>query len=204
MGIFVTVRSMSTTPATPSPAPQLPAGPRTTELSIPLAWAVVIVAFFAAVVNGLSTALFPPNAPVEWIFAAGITIDLLVIALVLIIRALAHSKRLPAAPRPPKPSRTAIVGAVLGFIGLLVVVYSGIAYFGDMLAGERPRYMTATGGVFFFAAPWVLGVIFGVAAYRRGGGKLNAALSIGSIACGMIVVLLALTAAILYGMGATD
>lgn len=189
---------MSTTPATPSPSP------RTTELSIPLAWAVVVVAFFAAVVNGLSTALFPPNAPVEWIFAAGITIDLLVIALVLVIRALAHSKRLPAAPRPPKPSRTAIVGAALGFIGLFVAVYSSISYFGDLLVGERPQYMTATGGAFFFAAPWVLGVIFGVAAYRRGGGKLNTALSIGSIVCGIIVVALALTAAILYGMGVTD
>ena len=197
---------MSTPPTTPTPAPVLAQAPvpRTTETSIPLTWAVATTAFFAAVVNMLSTARFPANAPVEWIYAAGITIDLLVITLVLLIRAIVHSKRLPAVPRPPKASRTAIVGAVLAFTGLLVAVYSAIAYFGTLLGGERPQYMTATGGVFFYAAPWVLGVIFGVITYRRGGGKLNTALSVGSMVCGLVVVVLAVTASILYGMDITD
>ena len=194
----------NTTPAPqPVPAPQ-PTGPRTTETSVPLAWAVAVVAFAAAVFNILQTGRFPSNAPVEWVFAAGVTLDLLVVTLVLLIRAVVHSKRLPAVPRPPKPSRTAIAGAALGLLGLLVVAYASAGYFGELLAGGRPQYMSGAGGAFFFAPTWVLAMVFGVAAYRRGGGTLNTVLSVGALLCGSVVAIAALIAALLYGAGVTD
>ena len=193
-------------PITPTPAAVLPEPrpPRRSETSIPLAWSVAGATLVAAVINGGNALGFPSNAPVESIYAFGITVDLLVIALVLCIRAVRHSKLLRAEPRPPKVSRTAIAAAVLSLIALWAAVYSGVEFFGDLFGGERARYMTGGGGAFFYGAPWVLGVIFGVAAYRRGGGTLNTVLSIGAIVCGAIMTIVALGASFVYGAGLSD
>ena len=126
---------MSIPPVTPTPAPAFPEPrpPRRSETSIPLAWAVAVVAFVAAVINGGNALGFPSNAPVESIYAFGVTVDLLVIGLVLVIRAVRHGKLLRAEPRPPKVSRTAIAGAVLSLIALWAAVYSGVEFFCDLL-----------------------------------------------------------------------
>jgi len=186
------------------PTPDLPPAPRTTEMWLPLARAVGVALLVAAVVNLVFGFRFPYNAPVESIYMYGITIDLLVAGGVILGRSVLHSRRPRAAARPPRAGALSVIALVLSAIAFLAFLPGEISFLADIASGERARYMTATGAVFLAGAPWALGFIFGVGAYRRDGGRANAVLSILAIVLGLVVTIGVVASSVVYGLGLSD
>ena len=158
----------------------------------------------AAVVNQFWGFRFPGNAPVEQIFAFGITIDLIAATIVLgIFAVLAASRRsVPVKPHSVSPQSVAAVilsgiTAVSWLLFCLIPVLSAVAN------GERIRYMTAVGAIFFLGVPWVLGMVFGTLSLRSGG-RLTPILGTVAIVLGLVLTIAAVTFAVIYGQGLSD
>ena len=174
--------------------------------SVVLTRTVAIGLLVAGLINIAGLLGFPQNAPVEWVVAFGISLSLIVAAVVLFL----HSFVIAA--RPPGLSAR---GEKLGALTILAVIFSVVAG-GAALAiggaeqlwlfvqGARLRYLHETGGVFFFGVLWVLGIAFGTVAFRRGGGRLNTGLASAAIVLGCLVLIPTVTASIIYGLGLSD
>ena len=174
--------------------------------SVVLTRTVAIGLLVAGLTNTAGLLGFPQNAPVEWAIASGISVSLIVAAVVLFL----HSFVIAA--RPPGLSAR---GVKLGALTILAVIFSVIAGWGALsmggaeqlalfVRGARLRYMIEAMGVFFFGVPWVLGIAFGTVAFRRGGGRLNSGLASAAIALGCLVLIPTVTASIIYGLGLSD
>lgn len=178
---------------------------RTSDTVIPLALGVGVSLLVAAVVNVAATVGFPGNAPVEQLYSFGITIDLLVAGIVLVVRASVHRRRPRAAAAPPRAGTLAIVALVLAVASVLATLFLGgidnVALAAD---GERLRYMNASAGAFYSGAAWSLSFIFGVVGYRTGGGRVNAVLSTAALVLSGVVLVFLLVASISYGLALTD
>jgi len=189
------------TPPVATVAPSL----RPTETAIPLALGVGAVLLVAAIVNVVAGTGFPGNAPVEQVYSFGITVDLLVAGIILLVRGIRHRRRPRAAARATRPGILAIIAAVLAVVAVLgTLLLGGLDYLGQALSGERLRYMYASAGAFYLGAAWCLAFIFGVVGYRRGGGMLNAVLAIGALALAFLVLAAVLTAVVIYGLALSD
>lgn len=189
-----------------APAPATaPALPRTTTTIIPLAFGVGAALLVAAVVNVVATFGFPGNAPVEQVYSGGITIDLLVAGIILVVRALVHRAR-PLAP--VEATRVGVLPIVALVLAVVVVVgallLGGLQNVELAVSDERLRYMNASAGPFYLGAAWCLAFVFGVVGFRRGGGRANALVSIGALALAGVVLVFALVASIMYGLALTD
>jgi len=185
-------------------APYVRPEPKPTEMSLGLARAIGATLLVAAVVNVVFGLRFPYNAPVESIYMFGITIDLLVAGFVIIGRSVLHSRRVRAASRPPRAGALAVIALVLSALAFLAFLPGESSFLADVAAGERARYMDAAGGVFFAGAPWALGFIFGVGAFRRGGGRANAVLAGLAIALALVVAVGVVASSVVYGLGLSD
>ena len=92
--------------------------------------------------------------------------------------------------------------AVAAVLGTLLV--GGLDYLGQALSGERVQYMYARAGASYLGAAWCLAFIFGVVGYGKGGGTLNAVVSIGALVLAFLVLVAVLTASVIYGLALSD
>lgn len=165
-----------------------------------LLWSVAVTAVVLMLANVAGLFQFPANAPVEQIYAFGISVDLVAIAVVSVIGALLSRRGYPLRPR------SAIVIIALIFAGITVVFFAvaGGVWSIVQLAQGSGRYMDATGGLFFFGALWVLAVIFASHGFRRGGEPRNNLFAIIVLAVVGALVGFAVFSSVIYGMGLTN
>ena len=182
-----------------------PTNPRTSESVIPLTLGVGVALLAAAIVNVVATFGFPGNAPVEQLYSFGITVDLLVAGIVLVVRAAVHRRRPRAAQRPAAVSALSVAALVLAVaVAIGALLFGGLQNFGLAVDGERLRYMYASAGTFYLGAAWCLSFIFGAVGYRSGGGRANTLLSLGALAVSGLLLVFLLIASITYGLALTD
>lgn len=167
---------------------------------------MAVVLLVAAVVNFIAGQNFPSNAPVEQLYAFGITVDLLAGGIALGARLL-FIARIPRATAPVVgPGGLAIASAVLGVAVVVGWLLAGGGDFLGKLAGSGfgLRYYLDVTGAFFFGIPWILGIFFGVAGYRTGKGPVNAVLSFVGLGLGLLILLASLYSAVVYGLGLSN
>jgi hypothetical protein len=165
-----------------------------------LLWAVAVVAVLLMLTNVAGLFQFPTNAPVEQIYAFGISVDLVAIAVVSVIGALLSRRGYPLRPK------TIIVIVALIFAGVVTVFWAvaGGVWSIIQLAQGSGRYMDAVGGLFFFGALWVLAVIFASHGFRRGGDARNNLFAIVALCVVGSLVAFAVFSSVIYGMGLTN
>lgn len=165
-----------------------------------LLWSVAVAAVLLMLTNVAGLFQFPTNAPVEQIYAFGISVDLVAIAVVSTIGALLSRRGYPLR------SKTIIVIVALIFAGVVTVFWAiaGGVWSLVQLAQGSGRYMDATGGLFFFGALWVLAVIFASHGFRRGGDARNNLFAILALAVVGVLVGFAVFSSVIYGMGLTN
>ncbi|CAN5321578.1 hypothetical protein BH11ACT5_BH11ACT5_13220 [soil metagenome] len=184
-------------PPTAAPGVAGPVAPRTSAAVLPLTIGLGALAIVGAIVNGVFGGMFPSAAPVEDIYNLGITIDLAAVAVVAGIRVLVLFRRVRGVAKPGASvfAILAAAFAVMTLAGWLAL--GGAEYWGDGM----DRYMSGAGGTFFLGALWVLALVFGEIAVRRGDSTLNRVLSIGALVIGVIVLIASVAAAVIYGLG---
>jgi len=162
---------------------------------------VAIAAVVGLIANGIGLAGFPGNAPVEMLYALGIGVDLIAIAVTCGIGAYLARRGYPLRSK----SAFAIVSVVLAGVALLAWIwFGGIGSILELIPPDRGRYMYASGGLFIAGAPWVLAVIFGAHAYRRRGTTSNNVLALVGFAVPALLAVYAIVSSVIYGMGLTD
>lgn len=204
---------MSTPPPVPGSSSEpvqpilIPAGegvrvpPGAATRSPALLLAVAIAAGVLLVANSIGLAGFPGNAPVEMLYALGVGIDLLAIAVACGVGAAVSRRGYPLRSRTP----VAIVAVVLAGIALAAwVVFGGVGSIVELIPPDRGRYMYAAGGLFYAGAPWVLAAIFGAHAFRRGGERTNNVLALVALAVVGMLAAYAVVSSVIYGLGLTD
>lgn len=186
---------------TSTSTPGYPAAPTGAPTRSPvLLWSVAVIAIVAMLANVTGLFQFPSNAPVEQVYAFGISVDLFAIAVICVIGALLARRGYPLRPRSIFP----IVALVFtGVVTVFWAVAGGVWSIVQLATGEG-RYMNATGGLFFFGALWVLAVVFATHGYRRGGQPRNNLFSIVALAVVGVLVAYAVFSSIIYGLGLTD
>jgi hypothetical protein len=170
---------------------------RTTAAVLPVTIGLTAAAVVGAVVNLVFGGMFPGNAPVEQIYAFGVTVDLVAVALAVGIRALIIFRM----PRGAASGTLSVLGIIAAALGLIVfvgwIVIGGAEYW----TGGMSRYMTGAGPLFFLGIPWVVSLVLGEVALRRSDSTINSALSIGTLVLGGIVGILTIAATVIYGLG---
>lgn len=162
---------------------------------------VGIAAIVGLIVNSVGLAGFPNNAPVEAIYALGIGLDFLAIVVTCGVGWAMSRRGYPLRSETP----TAIVALILAGAAVVAwVFFGGIGSIVELIPPDRGRYMYAAGGLFYGGALWVLAVIFGAHAFRRGGTPRNNLLAILAIAIPAVLVAYAVASSVIYGMGLTD
>jgi hypothetical protein len=165
-----------------------------------LLWSVAVAAVLLMLTNVAGLFQFPTNAPVEQLYALGISVDLVAIAVVSVIGALLSRRGYPLR------SSSIIVIVALIFAGVVTVFFgvAGGVWSIIQLAQGSGRYMDATGGLFFFGALWVLAVVFASHGFRRGGDARNNLFAILALAVVGVLVGFAVFSSVIYGMGLTN
>jgi len=185
--------------------PPLPAHRRPTEASLLLTAVVAAALLAAAIVNVVAATGFPGNAPVEQVYSFGLTVDLAFAGIFLLVRVIRHRARPRAAVRPEHAGVLSIVAVILAVVSLLGwSLLGGLSWLFGSIAGDRLRYMEGTGGLFFVGAAWCLAFIFGTIGYRKGGGRANVVLTVVSLGVAFLVLVPAVTAGVVYGLGLSD
>lgn|GEM_PF-943232 len=183
-------------PSNPGPIP-----PGAATRSPVLLLAVAIVAAVGIVVNSVGLAGFPSNAPVEMLYALGINVDLLAIAIACGIGAALSRRGYPLRSKTP----LTVVAVVLAGVAFLAwAALGGIASVIELVPPSRGRYMSATGGLFLLGAPFVLATVFGAHGYRRRGERRNNVLAIVALGVAGLLAAYALFSSVIYGLGITD
>lgn len=197
-------------PPPPPGEPSQPAGERLTPIVLPagaatrspvLLLGVAIAAAAGLLVNIAGLIGFPYNAPVEQIYALGISIDLLAIVVVCGLGAFVSRRGYPLR------SQSVITVIALAFaVGatLMWMLAGGVASVIQLFTAEGGRYMYASAGLFFGGAVWVLAVIFAAHGYRRGGTPRNNALAAAALALAGSLAVYAIASALIYGIGLTN
>lgn len=211
-----------------SPASAFPSAPfrlvPRARRSPALIFLVAATAFVAAVLNGVGIAGFPRDEVMERIIAIGITLDLVVVAAVLIVigtvSVLAERAAAEAAPADPStviirgdgsevngtaPRRAtvaALLGTVFGAVAwALWLVLSGSAIIFALLTDRPIAYTDGAGGGFVFGLLWVLATVLGAAGRHRGGDARNAQFSAAAILLGIGLMVPLVTLSLLHGRG---
>lgn len=187
----------STADAEPLVPIVLPAGAPTRSPVLLLA--VAIAAVVGLLVNFVGLVGFPANAPAEQIYALGINIDLLAIAIVSGIGAFVSRRGYPLRASTPITTIAVSFAAASVVIWVLAGGFSSIAG----LAIGSGRYMYASGGLFYGGALWVIAAIFASHGYRRGGTRQNNVIAIVALGIVGTVVLYAIVSSVIYGLDLT-
>jgi hypothetical protein len=176
----------------------LPAGSPTRSPVLLLG--VGIVAVLLLIVNTIGLVGFPYNAPVEQIYALGINVDLLAIAVVCGIGAFLSRRGYPLRAT----TRVTTLAVILAAASLVVwAIAGGFAAIAGLAIGNG-RYMYASGGAFYGGALWVLAAIFAAHGYRRGGTRDNNVIAIVALAIAGCLALAVVASSVIYGLGLTN
>jgi hypothetical protein len=164
-----------------------------------------IGALFAigAIVNLAATGGFPSNAPVEMLVSFLLTIDMIIVAVLLAIFAVLAGTRRSVPVAPGRTSPMSVAALILAAVATVAWLLFGIVpSIGALASGSLLHYTDEVGVLAIFGIPWVLATVFGALSLRSGGPRT---VLFGSLALGAGVVLLiaALTASVLYSMGLT-
>jgi hypothetical protein len=198
--------------ATPAPAPQL--APAVYYVTIWHSRAVLVGVAALAALSAIGTVIgasgFPGAAPVEQIYAFGVIVDMVAVAIatsvliVVEVRRRADPNRL-GLPVNPRPSVFAIIAVGMAVLTLMFWIGGGgPTQLIDLAQGLRARYMYHTGGLFAAGIPWALSLIFGAWGFRPKGNRVTNALAIAAIAIGGLLAVVATVAALVYGAGLSD
>ena len=191
-------------PWTPAPNQMIMKPPSRQQAA--LRGTVAGVALVALVVNVVFTSRFPGNAPVEWLYAAGVTIDLAAITVVLGVFAILAAVRRSVPVKPQSMSPLAVAAIILAAVALVAWIVFSLFPTLTQAAGSvdgRWQYMNAVGAIFLFGPLWVLGVIFGTLSLRSGG-RRTPVLAWSAMAIGLVLTVIAVGSAVLYGLALTD
>lgn len=195
----------------PQPAhPVQYAPPTATWHSRALLIGVGVAALAGAILTTIGGQGFPYNAPVEQLYAFGLTVDLVAVVITMVVFTIIEFRRRGDAARlalavNANPSPLAIIAVVMGGIALLAwLIGGGLAELIGLLAGARGRYMTATGALFLAGIPWALAMIFGTWGFRPGGHRVSNILAIVAVAVGVVLIVPTTVAALVYGAGLSD
>jgi hypothetical protein len=193
---------MSSTPAQPEPERLvpivLPAGAPTRS---PVLLVVVgAVAVLALIANTIGMIGFPYNAPVEQIYALGVNIDLVAVAVVSGIGAFVSRRGYPLRARTPITTVAIVLAAAAVVVWVLAGGFTSIG----ALAIGNGRYMYASGGLVFGGAFWVLATIFASHGYRRGGARDNNVIAFVALGITGGLVLYGVVSSVIYGLGLTN
>lgn len=197
-------------PPPPPGEPSQPEGERLTPIVLPagaatrspvLLLGVAIAAAAGLIVNVAGLIGFPYNAPVEQIYALGISIDLLAIVIVCGLGAFVSRRGYPL-----RGQSVFTVVALAFAVGatLMWMLAGGVASIIQLFTADGGRYMYASAGLFFGGAVWVLAVIFAAHGYRRGGTPRNNALAVAALALAGALAVYAIASALIYGLGLTN
>jgi hypothetical protein len=194
---------MTVTPPPPpvSAAPPIPVTiPNPSHRSIWVLAGVAAAAIVGWIVNMVAGFGFPQNAPVEWVYNAGISLDLIGVAIATGIGAL-----LTIRPRPVRMARVfPWLGLGFGVIALVGWAISSGGLWDTLLFGGRGRYMIDVGGAFYLGAVWSLGAIFSAYGFRRPSYRWHNAAAIAGIVLWALVLVGVLLSAVLYAADLTD
>ena len=196
--------SASLPPAEPPAEPErlvpivLPAGAPTRSPVLLVAVAAAAVVAFLVNIAGLIG--FPRNAPVEQIYALGINVDLLAVAVISALGAVLSRRGYPLR------ASTRITTVAVALAAAATVVWALAGGVGSIvaLAAGQGRYLYASGGLFYGGALWVLAAIFASHGYRRGGTRDNNVVAIVALAVVGCLVGYAVGSSVIYGLGLTD
>ena len=161
--------------------------------------AVAGAAVFGLLANIVGLVGFPYNAPIEQVYALGICVDLIAIAVVSGVAAVLSRRGYPLRDRTP------ITTIAIAFAAASVVVWilaGGLSSIVGLATGNG-RYMYAVGGQFYGGALWVLAAIFASHGYRRGGRRDNNIVAIIALAIAGSLALYAIVSSVIYGIGLT-
>jgi hypothetical protein len=163
-----------------------------------------------AILTAVGASGFPGAAPVEQIYAFGIIVDMIAVAIALTVmivvelRRRADPNRL-GLPVNPRPSVFAIIAVVLAFLTVLAwVVGGGPTQLIDLAQGLRARYMYHTGGLVAAGIPWALSLIFGAWGFRPRAHVVTNVLAVVAIVISGLLAVAAVVAALVYGAGLSD
>ena len=203
-------------PAAPAPAPvpvpvAAPAGPRlAVRHSRILLLTVAIGAAVAAIVTYIGSTGFPSAAPVEGLYAFGLVVDLVSIAVIVgVLTLIDHvqrgTSRAPGLPLDTRLSVFAIVAVVLSAIAVTCwAIGGGAEQLLNLLTATRGRYMYHTGGLVLAGIPWVLGMVFGTLGFRPGANRLTNILALVAVGLGGVLATVTTIASVVYGLGLSD
>lgn len=193
----------NTPPQPPAPTNPPPVRKQITDPSSRSLWVLASVAVAAIVgwiVNMVAGFQFPQNAPVEWVYNAGISLDLIGVAIATGIGAL-----LTIRPHPVRKARVfPWLGLGFGVVAVVAWAISSGGMWDTLLFGGRGRYMIDVGGAFYLGALWSLGAIFSAYGYRKPARPWHNAAAIAGIALWAIVLVGVATSAVLYALDLTD
>lgn len=194
-----------------APVAPVPNGPPVqTRHSIPVLIGVGAVALLAAIATGVGGASFPFNAPVEQIYAIGVIVDLVAVAIAMTIFTIVEFRRRADPVRQSLAPDThasvlAIVALILAGVTVLAwVIDGGAGQLIDLAQGLRGRYMFHTGGLFIAGIPWVLSLVFGAWGFRPQGNRNTDIFALIAIAVGAVLAVIAAAASLIYGSGLSD
>jgi hypothetical protein len=196
--------------AVPPVAPAVSVPQVRTWHSIPLLIGVGAVSLLAAIATGIGGVNFPVNAPVEQIYAFGLIVDLVAVAITMTIFAIVEFRRRADPLRrsfAPDTRRSvlAIVAVILVGVAVLAWGYDGgLGQLGDLAQGVRGRYMFHTAGIFFAGIPWVLSLVFGAWGFRTPGNRVTNVLALIAVGVGVVLTVITTAAALIYGAGLSD
>lgn len=192
---------------TPPPPPASPVAPPTvapladpSSRSLWVLAGVTVAAIAGWIVNMVAGFGFPQNAPVEWVYNAGISLDLIGVAIATGVGAL-----LTIRPRPVRKARVfPWLGLGFGVIALIGWAIASGGLWDTLFLGGRGRYMNDVGGAFYLGAVWSLGAIFSAYGFRKPAHPGHNAAAIAGIVLWAIVLVGVLLSAVLYAADFTD
>ena len=156
-----------------------------------------------AMVNIAFGARFPGNAPVEQLFMIAIAILLFMGGVVLVIFAVLAGARRSVPLVPERTSPLSVAALVLvGVVFVAWLFFALLPTLGAIGGGDDARYMTQTGILVLFGAPWIVGLVFATLSLRSGG-RRTALLAGIALALSLLLVVAAVVASVLYGVGLT-
>jgi hypothetical protein len=176
----------------------LPAGAPTRSFVLLLA--VAIAAIVGLLANTVGLVGFPSNAPAEQIYALGINVDLLAIAVVSGVGAVVSRRGYPLRAVTPI---TTIAVAFAAASAVVWVLTGGVSSIVGLAIGSG-RYMYASAGLFYGGALWVLATIFASHGYRRGGTRQNNVIALVALGVVGTIALYAIVSSVIYGLGLTN
>lgn len=154
---------------------------------------VAVVALAGAIANSAASVGFPVGAGWERVVNILVTVDLILIAVVLIVAAVLTSRSQAAAPAPretvigrdgrpldatPRVGGLAVVGLVMLAMDWILWLAVGLpALIGGLVAGQA-AYLFVGFVSALFGPLWVIGTVMSVIGFHRGGSTRNRTLSL--------------------------